>query len=139
MKMKPAIVEILSKIQPKFLSEGLILSYDVNRIISILWRAKYDSKLSVGENNRFKVRCDTTSCDFIGLFAIAQKAGWFPAQIYGIANKLPIKSDKFTKNNFNKFKESFDIIEFVFEPKYDVQITDIPKFMYHFTKKNILG
>lgn len=135
MKLRSVIEEILQKIQEKRLDEGLILSYDVNRVIGILWRADYDSKLFNGENNRFKVRCDVDMCDFKGLFAITNKCGWYPAQIYGMKKGSPTSEEKFTEKNFKKFIEIFNIIEILFEPKYDVQITDLPDYMYHFTKK----
>ena len=134
MKLKPIIQEILDKIQYKYINEGLIVSYDVNRIIGILWRGNFNAKLYKDELNRFIVRCDTDDCDFEGLFAIVEKSGWFPAYLFGI-NKMNAKSDKYTDKHFADYKIGFEIIEILFEPKYDVPAVNLPKYLYHFTQK----
>lgn len=135
MKLRHIVKEILDKLEKKSLVEGLIQSYDVNRVISILWRAQFESSLYKNELNRFIVRCDTDKCDFNGLFKIIEKCGWYPAYIYGLNKSGISKDDKYTLENFVKFKESFNIIEILFEPRFDVEFVNIPKYLYHFTKK----
>ena len=135
MKLRAIVQEILNKIERKELFEGLTLSYDVNRLISILWRADFNSRLYKEDKNRFVVRCDTDACDFNGLFKLTEKCGWYPAYLFGLNKSGISKNDKFSDKNFGKYKESFNIIEILFEPKFDVEVTDLPNYLYHFTKK----
>lgn len=119
------------------LNEGLIVTHEINKSISVIENNGYDVIVVDGEKyrNRFFVEINSEDGNFEKLFKITNNLGWFCAQIRGNTKYGP-DSVKYTSTNLSKYRREYDTLLLLFEPKYDLPITPNIDYLYHFTWKS---
>lgn len=119
------------------LNEGLIRTTNLNQTISVLKQNRVDCD-SEDDENVFNIRIDSSNGESLDkILSLTNNLGWFPSYMYYIENNLKQDHDKFNYDLFYKKIELFDNIILRFEAKFDIEMLDIPKKLYHACPKRV--
>lgn len=112
------------------INEGLIKSYPIESVMSTFSRAGF--KVSKKEN-KATIRW-SNSIDRKWLNSRLQSLGWYPVSM-SIKTKLNDFSGPFNPDTFAKWMTVPNAeLSLVLEPKYDLEVSDYPKLLFHITE-----
>jgi len=134
-RVKPKIIKFLTEeiLKDKKIYEGLIKSHSLSHVARILNSKKHIFRID-REENQFYV-------DFFGayegdsltkyreLITLANNLGYFPSLLQTDSGELV----KNPKDIINFDVSKYAVTKITFEAKYDIEIEDIPKYLYHTT------
>ena len=112
------------------LNEGLIVSWPIEKTISILRRDKLN--VSGIDNNAFLINFKDKS-KINNVLVKTNNLGWFPAYIRVFGKDF---EDKGKWGEVEYDGAEIELIVIHFEAKYDILISDVPKYLYHITPKS---